>query len=315
MSGPERRKDSKTMERRTFLASGLAAAVVTPILGTAGAVRAGPAGRVTPSSGQSLPSVGLGTWITFNVGSDPVLLEECAAVMAAFLDEGGGMIDSSPMYGSSQSTVGYGLERLGQPANVFSADKVWTGSVSEGPEQIAQSAAEWGVAGFDLLQVHNLVEWQAHLETLFAMKAAGKLGHVGVTTSHGRRHEELEHIMREHPVDFVQLTYNLADREAEARLLPLAREKGVAVIVNRPFRQGALTRRLAREPLPAAAAEIGASSWSQVLLKFVLSHAAVTVAIPATTRVDHVRENKAAGRGPLPDEVIRREIVAHFTSL
>src|SRR5690606_17404146 len=139
-----------------------------------------------------------------------------------------------------------GLELLGRPPDVFSADKVWTGSVSEGPEQIAQSAAEWGVADFDfdLLQVHNLFEWQGHLDTLFAMKAAGRLGHVGITTSHGRRHDELELIMREHPVDFVQLTYNIADREAEARLLPLAREKGIAVIVNRPFRQGALTRRL-----------------------------------------------------------------------
>src|SRR5690606_26439182 len=133
--------------------------------------------------------------------------------------------------------------------------------------------------------------------------------------SHGRRHDELELIMREHPVDFVQLTYNIADREAEARLLPLAREKGIAVIVNRPFRQGALTRRLAGEPLPSAAAELGASSWAQVLPKFILSHPAVTVAIPATTRVDHVRENKAAGRGPLPDEAIRLEIVAHFEAL
>lgn len=303
------------IDRRRFLAGGLGAALIVPVAGGPAAAVSGSENRVIPAAGTTLPAVGLGTWITFNVGSDPVLLDECAAVIAAFVEEGGGMIDSSPMYGSSQDTIGYGLERLGHPENVFSADKVWTGSVPEGPEQIRQSRAEWGVRGFDLLQVHNLVEWQGHLETLFAMKAEGALGHVGVTTSHGRRHGELERIMRDQPIDFVQLTYNLADREAEARLLPLAREKGIAVIVNRPYRQGALTRRLAGQPLPAVAPEIGASSWAQVLLKFILAHPAVTVAIPATTKVAHVRENKAAARGPLPDEAQHREIIAHFGAL
>ncbi len=219
------------------------------------------------------------------------------------------------MYGSSQNTIGYGLDRLGHPPAIFSADKVWTGSVDDGPEQIDRSRAEWRIRAFDLLQVHNLLAWQGHLDTLFAMKAEGRLGLVGVTTSHGRRHDELERIMRAEPLDFVQLTYNLADREAEARLLPLAREKGIAVIVNRPFRQGALTERLEGEPLPGVAAALGATSWAQLILKFILSHPAVTVAIPATTRVDHVRENKAAARDPLPDRAARAEIVAAFEAI
>jgi diketogulonate reductase-like aldo/keto reductase len=300
-------------DRRQFLAgaAGLALASVSPRAIAAEA----DAARVIPSAGRAIPAVGLGTWITFNVGDDPVLLDRCAEVMAAFVDEGGGMIDSSPMYGSSQGTIGYGLARLGHPPSVFSADKVWTGSVAEGPQQIAASRAEWRVQAFDLLQVHNLVEWPGHLKTLLAMKADGALRAVGITTSHGRRHDELEWIMRDHPIDFVQLTYNVADREAESRLLPLARDKGIAVIVNRPFRQGALTRRLAGAPLPGVAADLGASSWAQLILKFILSHSAVTTAIPATTRVDHVRENKAAARGPMPDSAARAAIVGAFEAL
>jgi diketogulonate reductase-like aldo/keto reductase len=301
------------MDRRQVLAGGAALATASALT-RVGAVPADSL-RAIPTTGRAVPAVGLGSWITFNVGGDPVLLDQCAEVIAAFVDEGGGVIDSSPMYGSSQDTIGHGLARLGHPASVFSADKVWTGSASEGPEQIARSEAEWGVPAFDLLQVHNLVEWQGHLETLFAMKAEGALSHVGITTSHGRRHDELERIMREQPIDFVQLTYNVADREAEARLLPLAREKGIAVVVNRPFRQGALTERLEGEPLPGIAAELGAANWAQLILKFILSHPAVTVAIPATTRVDHVRENKAAARGALPDEAARAEIVAAFEAL
>jgi len=166
------------------------------------------------------------------------------------------------------------------------------------------------VPRFDLLQVHNLVAWETQLPLLFEMKAAGKLRYVGITTSEGRRHDLFEKIMRDHPLDFVQLTYNAVDREAEERLLPLARERGIAVIVNRPFQQGALTRRLANAPLPDWAGEIGATRWAQLLLKFILAHPAVTVAIPATSRVDHVRENLSAAAGPLPDADLRERISA-----
>ena len=161
------------------------------------------------------------------------------------------------------------------------------------------------MSGFDLLQVHNLRAWKGHLETLFGMKADGRLRHVGITTSHGRRHDLLERIMEREPIDFVQLTYNVLDRRPERRLLPLARERGIAVIVNRPYRRGALIDRYRNAPLPGWAAEIGAESWPQVLLKFVVSHPAVTVAIPATRQVAHLRENKAAARGPLPDDAMR----------
>jgi diketogulonate reductase-like aldo/keto reductase len=275
----------------------------------------GPAMRAIPSSGETIPAVGLGTWITFNVGDDPALRNECADVMAAFFAAGGRMIDSSPMYGSSQPVIGYGLERLGRPKALFSAEKVWTSSGENGPAQIERSRRFWGVDRFDLLQIHNLLAWEAHLRTLLEMKSAGKLRYVGITTSEGRRHDLFEEVMRSQPLDFVQFTYNIVDREAEERLLPLAADRGMAVIVNRPFQQGALTQRLEGEPLPEWANEIGASTWAQFILKFILSHPAVTVAIPATTRVDHVRENLAAAAGPLPDAAMRERMAAHIRDL
>ena len=279
------------------------------------ALSAGPGTRVIPSTGETVPAVGLGTWITFNVGDDPVLRDECAAVMAAFFKAGGRLIDSSPMYGSSQSVIGYGLQKLGQPPALFSADKVWTSSGSSGPAQIGVSLSLWGVPRFDLLQVHNLVAWEEHLKMLFDLKAAGQVRYVGITTSEGRRHDLFEEIMRKEPLDFVQVTYNIVDREVEERILPLARDRGMSVIVNRPFQQGALTRRLEREPLPEWSAEIGASTWAQFILKFILAHPAVTVVIPATTRVDHVRENVAAAAGTVPDEPLRRRMSAYVANL
>jgi diketogulonate reductase-like aldo/keto reductase len=235
--------------------------------------------------------------------------------MAAFFEAGGRMIDSSPMYGSSQPVIGYGLKRLGRPKALFSAEKVWTSSGENGPAQIERSRRFWGVERFDLLQIHNLLAWEAHLAMLLDMKAAGKLRYVGITTSEGRRHDLFEEVMRSQPLDFVQFTYNILDREVEERLLPLAAERGMAVIVNRPFQRGALTQRLEGEPLPEWANEIGASSWAQFILKFILSHPAVTVAIPATSRVDHVRENLAAASGPLPDAALRERMAAYVRDL
>jgi diketogulonate reductase-like aldo/keto reductase len=262
--------------------------------------------RTIPSSGERIPLVGLGSWITFNVGDDPSARDDCTAVIRAFLESGGKLIDSSPMYGSSQEVIGYALQKLGRP-RIFAATKVWTSS--GGPAQIEESRRLWGVDRFDLLQVHNLVSWEEHLPVLFAMKKAGRLRYVGVTTSHGRRHADLATIMRRERLDFIQATYNPIDREVEQRILPLARERGIAVIINRPFQQGALIRRLEGRPLPAWAREIGARSWAQIILKFIVSHPAVTCAIPATTVVAHARENVNAARGPLPDEEMRRRIV------
>jgi diketogulonate reductase-like aldo/keto reductase len=235
--------------------------------------------------------------------------------MRAFFAAGGRMIDSSPMYGSSQDVIGYGHRKLGTTASLFSADKVWTSSGARGPAQIEASRKLWGVAKFDLLQVHNLLAWEPHLRTLAAMKRAGQLRYVGITTSEGRRHAELEQIMRKEPLDFIQVTYNVLDREVESRILPLARERGMAVIINRPFREGELTRKLARHPLPGWAREIGCTTWAQALLKFIVSHPAVTCAIPATTRVDHVRENLGAAQGSLPDTAMRARIVADVGKL
>jgi diketogulonate reductase-like aldo/keto reductase len=302
--------------RRTFVQAALAATAATALLPISLHAQAGPpVRRPIPSTREEIPIVGLGTWITFNVGNDPALRDECAGVMAAFFEAGGRMIDSSPMYGSSQPVIGYGLQKLGRPSALFSAEKVWTSSAAAGPPQIEQSRRFWGVPKFDLVQVHNLLTWKPHLQTLFQMKAAGTVRYVGITTSEGRRHDLVEQIMRNEPIDFVQLSYNVVDREAEARLLPLASERGIAVIVNRPFRQGALTDRLKKEQLPEWAAELGVSSWAQLILKFILSHPAVTVAIPATSRVDHVRENLAAAAGPMPDQAMRERISAHVKAL
>jgi diketogulonate reductase-like aldo/keto reductase len=269
--------------------------------------------RRIPSSREELPLVGLGSWITFNVGDDPVARVQCVAVMQAFFANGGRLIDSSPMYGSSQSVIGDGVSRLGA-SRLFSADKVWTGG-SEGRAQIAETRRRWRVRNLDLVQVHNLLNWKEHLPMLLEMKAAKQIRYVGITTSEGRRHREVEQIMRSQPLDFVQVTYNVIDREVESRILPLARERGIGVIVNRPFREGALIRDVARHPLPGWAREIDAANWPQFLLKFIVSHPAVTCAIPATSSVAHVRENMGASYGRLPDEQMRRRMIAYVEGL
>jgi diketogulonate reductase-like aldo/keto reductase len=299
--------------RRKLLGALAATPLLWPLAGTAQLTR--PATRAIPSSGETMPLVGLGSWITFNVGKDRAARDASTEVMRNFFLHGGRLIDSSPMYGSAQEVIGYGLNKLGRPANLFSADKVWISDGADGPGQIEQSRRLWGVPRFDLLQVHNLLAWEEHLPTLFAMKSAGRLRHVGITTSHGRRHGEMEKIMASQPLDFVQLTYNLYDREAEQRLLPLARERGIAVIVNRPFQQGDLLDRLARRRLPVWAAEIDCTTWAQFALKFVISHPAVTCAIPATTKVAHVIENLGAAAGRLPDQAMRARMAAHIERL
>lgn len=271
--------------------------------------------RTIPSSGERLPPIGLGSWVTFNVGDDPQALDRCAEVVGAFLDSGGRLIDSSPMYGSSQATIGYALRKLGFPKTLFAADKVWTSSRAEGIAQIAETTRRWGIARFDLLQVHNLDNWQEHLATLFAMKAAGTLRYVGATTSEGRRTAEMEQLLQAQKLDFVQVTYNILDRELEHRLLPMAQERGVGVICNRPFQRGALLAKFQRHPLPDWAGEIDCASWPQFLLKFIISHPAVTCAIPATSNPAHARENVSAALGRLPDEATRQRMIGYVQSL
>jgi len=277
--------------------------------------------KAIPSTGERIPVLGMGTWLTFNVLPLGGLLDTRVEVMRRFFAAGGGMIDSSPMYGQSEKIVGEGLERLpnhggpGSDAGLFSATKVWTPFQRLGRGQIEDSRELWGVDRFDLLQVHNLVEWEGHLETLRQLKAEGKVRYVGVTTSHGRRHAELEAVIRAvsknqgQDLDFVQFTYNILDREPEARLLPLAADRGIAVIANRPFRRSSLIERFQGKPLPPWAADVGCDTWPQFLLKFIISHPTVTCAIPATSQPDHMSENMTAARGELPDAKMRREMV------
>jgi diketogulonate reductase-like aldo/keto reductase len=257
----------------------------------------------------------MGSWITFNVGDDPELRDARTEVLHAFFARGGRVIDCSPMYGTSAEVIGYGLEKLGRAPATFAASKVWTWFQGDGPEQMEEQRAAWGIERFDLMQVHNLLNWDGHLETLKRWKEEGRIRHLGITTSHGRRHDEMEAVMKREPLDFVQFTYNILDREAEDRLLPLAADRGQAVLVNRPFRQKALIRRFEPHPLPDWAAEFRATNWPQFLLKFIVSHPAVTCVIPATSRADHMAENMGALYGPLPDAALRRRMVDYVESL
>ncbi|MPZ08684.1 MAG: aldo/keto reductase [Kiloniellaceae bacterium] len=279
------------------------------------AIEDAPITRPIPSSGEALPVIGMGSWITFNVGGDQRLRDVRAEVLREFFARGGKLVDCSPMYGTSAEVIGYGLEKIGRPPQLFAASKVWTWWQSNGPEQTEEQRAAWGVERFDLMQVHNLLNWDGHLETLKAWKAEGRLRYLGITTSHGSRHGEMEEVMKSQPLDFVQLTYNILDREAEERLLPLAADRGQAVLVNRPFRQKALIRRFEGYPLPDWAVEIDAVNWPQFLLKFIVSHPAVTCAIPATSRPDHMAENMGALHGRLPEADLRRRMVAYVESL
>lgn len=304
---------SSTLDRRTLLSSITAAGLASLLAPSA---QAAPLlTRRISSTGEALPIVGLGSWVTFNVGDDPEGRSACAAVMSAFFAARGRLIDSSPMYGSSQAVIGDGIRRLGRPSQLFSASKVWTSSGPDGRAQIEESRRLWDVPRFDLMQVHNLLSWEEHLPTLFAMKKRRQLRYVGVTTSHGRRHDELEEIMASQPIDFIQVTYNMRDREVERRILPLALKRRIAVIINRPYDGGALIDDVKRSPLPAWAAQAGCPTWAQFTLKYILAHPAVTCAIPATSKVAHVRENMGAAYGRLPDAETRRRMLAYVESL
>ena len=299
------------MHRRRFVEV-MAAWGAAPLIGQA---QSGPLTKAIPSSGERIPIIGMGTWQTFDVGRSSDSRARLRGVLQEFFDRGGKLIDSSPMYGSSEPVVGALLPQVRPAPRTFAASKVWIFGKRLGAIQIESSRKAWGIPRFDLLEVHNLLDWEAHLETLNDMKSSGRLRYVGVTTSHGRRHDELEQIMRSTRLDFVQFTYNLADRSAEQRLLPLALERRMAVITNRPLDGGALFERVRGRQLPAWAADADIHNWSQFFLKFVVSHPAVTVAIPATSQVAHMKENMGAGEGRLPDPAMRRRMAEYFSSL
>lgn len=294
------------MDRRSFLAA-------TSALLTAPALRAQPAilRRPIPRSGELLPAVGMGTWLTFDVGAAPAERAQRRRVLEEFFTAGGGMIDSSPMYGRAERVVGDLLKQVPHAGKLFAATKIWTAFDRVGRAQMDESLKLWGLVRFDLQQIHNLLNWRGHIKSLREWKEQGRVRYIGITTSHGRAHEELEAILEREPFDFVQFTYSLADRSVERRLLPLAAERGIAVIANRPFDGGALLDRLQGKALPPWAREIDCDNWAQFCLKWIVAHPAVTCAIPATTNPAHMAENMGALRGRLPDAAMRRRMLEH----
>lgn len=268
-----------------------------------------------PVSGESIPVIGMGSWLTFDVDDDETDRARCIKVLETFFKRGGGMIDSSPMYGSSEEVIGYCLNKLPEQNGLFSATKVWIVGKSLGITQMNNSSSYWGLPEFDLMQIHNMLNWRTHLETLKEWKQQGRIRYIGITTSHGRRHKKLEEALLEEEFDFVQFTYNMIDREVEQRLLPVAKERGLAVIINRPFQRGRLFELVNNQSLPDFAAEIDCQNWAQFFLKFIVSHPDVTCAIPATSQVMHMMENMGAGYGQLPDKGMRDRMRQYFEKI
>ena len=264
--------------------------------------------RPIPSTGEALPAIGLGTWQTFDVA--PSASAGLEGVLGAFVELGGSVVDSSPMYGRSEEVVGDLAAKLGVQSTLFLATKVWTSGKTAGIRQMEDSMRKLRATRIDLMQVHNLVDVDTHLDTLAEWKREGRVRYVGVTHYTAGHHDAVARVIAARPVDFVQINYSVGEREAESRLLPMARDRGVAVLANRPFAGGDLFRRLRSRPLPAWAAEIDCTSWAQVLLKFVISHPAITCAIPATSQVTHLRDNMQAAHGRLPDAALRARIAA-----
>jgi diketogulonate reductase-like aldo/keto reductase len=271
---------------------------------------AAPLARAIPSTGEMLSAIGLGTWRTFDVGSSADERRSLRQVLERFVALGGRVVDSSPMYGAAESVVGDLAADLGLGDRLFVATKVWTSGRDAGVAQMEQSLRRLRVQRLDLMQVHNLLDWRTHLRTLRDWKATGRVRYIGVTHYTSSAHDELERVLRAEPLDFVQINYSLAEREAEDRILPLARDRGIAVLVNRPFTTGSLFRRLRGRALPAWAAEVGCETWAQLCLKWVVAHPAVTCAIPATSRAEHLVDNMKAAGGRLPDPATRDRLAA-----
>jgi len=221
--------------------------------------------KLIPSTGETLPVIGLGSFVNFNFPKDAETISQRTALLDKFFSMGGTLIDSSPMYGSAEKNLGLCIRPKHAKNNLFSATKVWTSSLEKGVKEIETSKQLWKEDKFDLLQVHNLLSWEGHLETLFKMKQDKQLRYVGITTSHGRRHRDLENIMLTQPIDFVQATCNVRDREIEQRILPIAKERGIAFIANRPFQRGSLVDWAKTHPLPGFAKELNCDNWASLL--------------------------------------------------
>lgn len=266
--------------------------------------------RTIPSSGEKLAIIGMGTSRTFDVALSAANTEKLAKVTRVFFERGGQLIDTSPMYGNAESMVGETLRRVQNKKALFTATKVWTDGRDAGIAQMKRSAERMGVGKIDLMQIHNLRDWKTHLSVLRRWKSEQKIRYIGITTSHGRFHSELKKILETEPFDFVQLSYNIVDRQAEREILPLAQEKGIATLINRPFQRGDLFRATKAKSLPTWAADIDCRSWAQFYLKFIAGHPAVTCIIPATSKTEHMADNMEAGYGRLPDAKMREKMAS-----
>lgn len=271
--------------------------------------------RPIPQSNEPLPVVGIGTWQTFDVGSERTELDQRKEVLRTLFAAGGRVIDSSPMYGRAEAVVGSLLAEMDARDKAFLATKVWTTGEAAGIAQMEASFAKLQARTIDLMQIHNLVDWRTHLRTLRTWKEQKRLRYIGITHYTVPSLEELAAIIRAEQIDFVQCAYSINVRGADARLLPVAAEKGVAVVVNQPFDSGALFRKVRGRALPGWASEFDCASWGQFFLKFILGHPSVTCVIPGTAKPEHARDNVAAGMGRLPDQDQRRRMAAFWDSL
>jgi diketogulonate reductase-like aldo/keto reductase len=262
-----------------------------------------------PSTGEPLPIIGVGTWQTFDVGNDPSARAPLREVLKLL---NGNLIDSSPMYGSSETVAGDLVAELGMRDKLLVATKVWTNGRDAGIEQMETSFKRLRVQRMDLMQVHNLADFGTHTKTLLDWKHKKRIRYVGITHYTASAYGEVERVMKTRQYDFLQINYSLGERESEKRLLEIARELRMAVIANRPFVEGALFRRVKGKPLPTWAADLGIASWAQYFLKWIVSHPAITCAIPGTGNPKHMKDNLGAGLGPLPDENARRRMAEYF---
>jgi diketogulonate reductase-like aldo/keto reductase len=265
-----------------------------------------------PSTAEPLPVIGVGTWQTFDVGADAAARAPLREVLKLMTQAGRGVVDSSPMYGSSETVAGDLIAELGLRDKLFVATKVWTSGRAEGVKQMETSFKRLRVERMDLMQVHNLVDVETHTKTLLEMKNQKKVSYIGVTHYTASAYAEVERALKTGQYDFLQINYSLAERDAEKRLLPLARDSKIAVIANRPFAEGALFRQVKGKALPPWAAELGIASWAQYFLKWIVSHPAVTCAIPGTGKPEHMKDNLGAGYGTLPDEKTRKRMAQYF---
>ncbi|PYJ90425.1 MAG: aldo/keto reductase [Verrucomicrobia bacterium] len=271
--------------------------------------------RAIPSSGEMLPVIGLGSWQVFDVGSGTAQRQPLEEVLAQFVALGGRVVDSSPMYGRAEEVIGDITAKLRLRDALFLATKVWTTGKEEGIASMERSLAKLQTKRLDLMQVHNLVDARTHLATLRSWKEQGRVRYIGITHYTSSSYPEVAKLLRTEKVDFVQINYSLGEREAEKEILPLAQDRGVAVLANRPFGGGDLFSRVRQKPLPDWAPEFDCNSWAQFLLKWIVAHSAVTCAIPATANVGHLEDNMKAGAGRLPDAKHRARMVETLTQV